>query len=376
MRASTVVGCVVVVAVALASAASGCVSSYQNALGFRAREAARARDVDAFEALMAEASTSPPRHTYDNPKRTVLAHFLDLGGDARFMPTLERWRGLGWVDDAATCAIERARWRGVAEADPEEADRAADACISRARAAALEGSRAWEVEACLAEAPFLVVASTVAVARFAAIAADPVEPEALRAALLDGLTHVFLAEPARLRENDGALTEPEARALATTRLHAARARFLALVAEVRATTDVPLLARGTAFGALELERVSLALDEPFLARFVASGAPDDLDLAWAWVRAMKDRGHVARLDPLGLFDHRREPREDAYWYVCARRLLPPGEPAETIVVSGFDARAASPCPVRPGQSVLGPFPLEATARGAAALALEGPETKS
>src|SRR5687768_3022809 len=92
-----------------------CVSSYTSALGYRARQAVLRGDVQAFDELMEEAADTLPRHPYDNPKRTVLTHFLDFGGSDLFFPMIEKWRAKDWISDNMTCAIHRARYRGVVD---------------------------------------------------------------------------------------------------------------------------------------------------------------------------------------------------------------------------------------------------------------------
>lgn len=349
--------CLLVSSVAL-SVGSGCASGYRSALGYRARHAVLSNDVEAFPGLMAEAAGTTPRHAYDNPKRTVLSHFLDLGGSERFFPIIDAWRARGWVDDTMTCAIHRARWKGVFATNPEEADRVAGVCLDRARSSAVDPERSWEVSACLAEAPFLTQSSTAALAPFLDLAADPTEPLAFRAGILEGITHVYLQDPAYMVAQDGKLALDDARTRAVSAYDATERRFRAVVARVRSTTDTTLLAGGTAFGALELERVSLALGRSFFDAFLASGIADDEDIVWGWVRASKARPRQSRLDTLGLFDRRLEPAGDAYWFACL--------PVSTSSAAATMVLRRTPEPACPaGRRALGPYPLQATARGAA-----------
>lgn len=353
-----------------------CAASYEGALGYRARHAALAGDAAAFDALMEEAAGVLPGSPLDNPKRTVLTHFLDLAGSDLFFPMIEAWTEKGWVPEAMTCAIHRARFRGTLERDPAEAERAAGVCVDRARAAALDGDRSWEIEACLDEAPFLTRTSTAAVWPYVELASLSTEPFGLRAGLLSGLTKLYLQDPATLRVNDPSLSREESIRRARARLDPLSARFRQIIGRLVHDSELPLLAGATAFGALELERVHLALGESLAGRYATSELPAESDLAWGWVRAMKAKKRIPRLENLGLWDRRREPAGDAYWYLCARAPVARADGTlgvEAAVVLALE-RSADPealrrahCPVlgpaEPLPSLHGPFPLAEVARG-------------
>src|SRR5690348_4492377 len=98
-----------------------CVARYTSKLGYRARQAVLQEDVAAFDGLMAEAAQTPPSSPMDNPTRTVLSHFLDLGAGDRYFAMIESWFAKGWVSDNMTCAIQQGRYRGVRGKDPAEA---------------------------------------------------------------------------------------------------------------------------------------------------------------------------------------------------------------------------------------------------------------
>lgn len=353
-------------------ATGGCVASYQDALGYRARRAALRGDVEAFEGLMAEASEEKPRSPLLKPQRTVLTHFLDLAGDPRFFATIERWRAKGWVSDNLTCAIHRARFRHTRASDPDQAQRAAQVCLDRARAAAYSGERSWEIEACLDEAPFLTVTSTVDLQPYLEVVADAAEPRAVRRALLDGMTKLYLQDVNIRATNAPDLPRAGHRARAQAQREAVEARLLALLSPLEGHLDTALLAAGTDFGALELERASLTEGTSFLWRYaLATGDPEAVDLVFAWVRSMKRRQKNLRLTSLGLWNRKLEPGRDAYWYAClARPRIEPAFGSARVQVAPLrsierkDAAAKATCDkLGPGRSLLGPFPMKATLRG-------------
>ncbi len=355
--------------VGLALLASGCVAHYEDALGYRARQAALRRDVPAFRELMAEAADTLPSHPYDNPKKTVLTHFLDLGGEAAFFDVIDEWREREWVSEYMICAIHRARYRGTRDSDPEEAARAADVCIDQARSAAYAGDRSWELEVCLEEAPFLVETSTQSLARYMRIAADATEPRTFRKGLVSGMTHLYVMDAYTRRANDPSLDAARALALTERAVQEVGARLRSILDVMRVAMDTTLLAAGSAFGASELERVSLSLGESFIGTFADSDIAEQQDLAWAWVRSMKVRERDRRLSRLSLWDRRREPKDDAYWYLCSEQAVDPVfSVAEVRAVSvrarervEDPARFAPLCEGYP--SLAGPYPLEAVAKG-------------
>lgn len=351
---------------------SGCVSSYRDALGYRARQAALRGDVEAFDALMLEAAEEKPRSPLLKPRRTVLTHFLDLAGHDRFFAVIDGWRAKGWVSDNLTCAIHRARYRHTLTSDPAEAQRAAGICLERARAAAYAGGRSWELEACLDGAHFLTRTSTHALVPYLRVASDPAEPRALRAALLEGMTKVYLQDVNLRVTNHPELPVAGHQARALAQRRAAEARFVAIVEAVRGAVDEVLLAAGTAYGALELERASLTEPSSFLWRYaLSSGAPERVDLAFAWVRVAKSRKEDRRHASLAIWNRKVEPARDAYWYACleAPRVEPVFSSAQVEVtplraLARADEAAVAAC-ARLGASrrLLGPAPLKATLRG-------------
>lgn len=349
--------------------ASGCVAHYEDALGYRARQAALRRDVPAFRALMAEAADTLPSHPYDNPKKTVLTHFLDLGGEDAFFDVIEEWRAKEWVSEYMTCAIHRARFRGTQDSDPEEAARAAEVCIDQARSAADAGDRSWELEVCLEEAPFLVQTSTPALAPYLRIAADPTEPRAFRRGMVSGMTHLYVMDAFTRRANEPSLDVARARALTERAVSEVGARLRSILDVLGVAMDTALLAAGSAFGASELERVSLSQQESFIGTFADSDVAEEQDLAWAWVRAMKSRDQDRRLSRLSLWDRRREPKGDAYWYLCSKQTVDPVFSVADVRAISVRAteRVADPAAFAPlcvgYDSLAGPYPLEATARG-------------
>jgi hypothetical protein len=354
-----------------------CVSSYTSALGYRARQAVLRGDVQAFDELMEEAADTLPRHPYDNPKRTVLTHFLDFGGSDLFFPMIEKWRAKDWISDNMTCAIHRARYRGVVDKDPDEALRAADVCLDRARIAAGDPDRRWEIDACLEEAPFLTYTSTTAIARYIAMTGDQAEPYLFRAGLLEGMTTMFLQDPGIRRANDPTVAKEKAYADSLEQLNTIEKRFDAILKEARRTSEQTLVAGATAVGALEIERVSIVHGRSYFGRILASGTPDDGDLVWGWVRAVKSRKRMGRLEPMGLYDRRREPEGDAYWYLCTSAPERVSEKTAKLTAVSVMAREeaqdkealrASSCDEKaagmPLPNIHGPFPIEVTARAA------------
>jgi hypothetical protein len=356
------------------TSASGCLS-YTRALGYRSRQAVLRGDIDAFDELMEEAADSTPKGVFDNPKRTVLTHFLDFGGSDRFFPMIDKWKQKGWVNEFMTCAIHRARYRGVAEKDPVEADRAADVCLDEARKGAADPEKRWAIEACLDEAPFLTLDSTVALSRYIALASDVAEPFLFREGLIRGMTSTFLQDPGILRANDPTMPKDLAVRKAKAQLEEVTRRFESILGAVRPNTDATLVAGASAFGALEIERVNVGFQRSFVARYAESDLPEDSDLAWAWVRSIRARDRVKRLDPLGLYDPKREPPKDNYWYLCFERR-PEGKQIILDAISVLMKESVNRESLREKEcvdpktnamlpAIIGPYPLEVTARAAA-----------
>lgn len=339
-------------------------AGYTRGLGYRAREAAKEQDLKRFEELMEEAVDDGPQFPGDKPVQTVLMHFLDLAGHPQFPALLARWQAKKWIPDESTCQIHRARYRALADKNPPAAQKAADAALERARNAARAGDRSWEVEACLDEAPFLTVTSTRALSAALDRAADPDEPSAFRQGLLEGMSRIFLRDPDTLISAGEVKTREQAADISRKETDAAEKRLFAIIGHVAPSGDVDLIARGTAFAALEQERVRLALGESLLARTSSSSELLWTDLTWGWIRAMKEREKLARFADLGLWQRDKEPEGDAFWYTCleptaagfdAILLRLPERATDTTALknthcAGDDARLE------------GPFPLAATAR--------------
>lgn len=349
----------------LAASLLGCAHEpWRDAVGYRARQAALRGDVGAFDGIMADAAKEEPKSPIHDPKRTVLVHFLDLAGAPGFEETIARWEAKGFIADPMTCAIERARWRALHEDDPRVAEAAAATSLDRARAAASDPARAWELEACLGGARFLTESSTRASAELVGIVRDPAEPLAFRRAVLEGLAEIRLDSVPGLSKTP----EDEARAR-TERVQALLSeadRLDRLIALVR-TGTVPenLVTAATAVGALRLERALVPLGASYLARH-ASGPSD---LAWAWVRGMKARAPIPDLEPLGLWREALEGTGDAFWYLCplSEEVTEAAGLGPVRMVRVRTVRAEAPlAPPEPCPDARGPFPLEATARAAAA----------
>lgn len=381
-----------IAALAIAALASSACAGYTSALGFRARRAVLEQDVERFRELMEEAASTEPRGPNDNPKKTVLTHFLDLAGDERFFPFIEAWRSKGWVAEDMVCSIHRAHHRAMRALDPAGAQRSIDVCVKTAREAARDADRAWQVRDCLDEAAFLTETSTRALVPFLAIAADPTEPPRLRVALLEGMSRIPVSGPERRLDNDASLTREDAVKQAEAQLGAIERRFEWIVEAAKPFTDPTLLASGTAFGAMEIEEASIALGRSYVGRLATGEDPVLSDLAWAWVRVMKTKKKVPSLQSLGLWSRDRETKEDTYWFMCTRPATapPPGSPAAAVgVAGGIDAisiRTSTPgvdrealrttrCVDKPGAPpyprILGPFPLESVGRGMAAASRGG-----
>ncbi len=359
-------------------ASAGCIG-WRTAFGYRARQLALARDVVGFEALMQEAAESEPAGPLDDPERTVLTHFLDLAGEPEFFGVLARWRERGWIGDEATCAVHRAHHRAMRARDPATARRSADLCVERARAAAAHAERAWEITACLEEAPFLVESSTAAVAPYLALANDGRQPEALRLALLEGIAGY---RRAHARVPHGEVLDREARRARDEAARAAQRGRLEWMASASGQGDSALLfARATASAALELEADYVSRGQSFFAPLVASPDPARRALPWAWVlegarqarEPMAAGGPREPLEQLGLWPE--EADAPTYWYLCAARPEPPSKGGGLVRVEAkavrarraLEARALRErhCPdatVYP--TVLGPLPLEASAKAA------------
>lgn len=332
-------------------------------LGRRARDAARQGNIAAFDGLMAEATERTGRSRLEVPERTVFTHFLALAAHPEFDRRLEAWAARGLVPPGQTCSIERARHRALRTVRPDRALAAAWRAVDLARSGALEPARSWLLEACLHGASFLSETSTAALRPFLRLVADPSEPPAFRQALLHGMTHRFLQDPARRLEQVPPPSPPAARAAAERQLEAESRRFSVIVEAAELAQDLPTLAAGTSFLALELERAAGALGRSFLPSFAGPNASADRrDLADAWIAQLRAGRKVPRLEPLGLWRSDIEPRGPHLWYACLDRPRPGQALAFTSTAALGEEQAARRCPAEtlPAPGLVGPFRLRYT----------------
>lgn len=380
--------------VALASLASFGCAGYSSALGFRARQAVLHRDIEQFNGLMEEAADATPKGPLDNPKKTVLTHFLDLAGDPRFFSYIDDWKKRGWVAEDMTCSIYRAHHRATRRSDPAAAERSVEVCLANARAGASDPEKSWLVGDCLDGAAFLTETSTAALVPILQLVANPSEPLKFRAGLLSGMTDIPISGTRRHMDNDTGLTKEQASERVEDQLDGLRARLDWILDAARPYMDATLLAGSTAIGVMRIEYASSSIGRSYVGRFAQSDSPDDNDLAWAWTRAAKNKKPPKDIEGLGLWNKDRELKEDVYWYLCSR---PGGAPA----AQGSAAAALGPIEVldaisirtkakvldlvelrtkhcadktgaEPYPQIKGPFPAESIARGSVAEAHTSP----
>lgn len=358
---------------------------YQDALGYRSRRAAEAKDAAAFVELMQQASEADPNSALDNPKKTVLTHFLDLADSPQFLATVDDWNRRGWVDEDMICPVYRAHFAAHFQSDPEAAASSAAICEARARAASHNEARAWEVDLCLLESPVFTRTSTESLGRYLQQATDPQEPEAYRQALLKALTFREHFGP-RERWGVPSTLSPEAeRAQAREGAEAWRRRLAWLLEALSPAVPTPELAIASARGVMEVEQVMLSHGQSFVATYADSPDPTQQALAWAWVRALKRQPPVDHLAGLGIWDRGREPVKDAYWYLChGPAVLKPGgalgpryvAPAVSMrsgqALEGLDRSRplGGECQGFEAPAILGPYPLEQIARARAVAQLK------
>lgn len=332
---------------------------------------------------MSEAADTTPKGPLDNPKKTVLTHFLDLAEDPRYFSYIDQWRGQGWVADDMLCSIHRAHARLNWEKNREAAWKSVEICLATAREASKSAEKSWQVADCLEEAHFLVQTSTAALIPFIERVADPLEPLKFRAALLDGMTRIPVSGPDRRQMDDAKLSRAEAVAQAEAQLARVEQRFEWIVSAVKTAMEPGILASGSAVGAMEIEEASLALGRSYVGKYALAENPDDVDLAWAWIRTMKTKKKNNTLLSLGIWDRNKETKDDMYWYFCVRPAaqqkagsnpLGPMYLLDAISIRGKE-RAADVEALR-GQhcvdpqskgvypKIWGPFPLESVGRGA------------
>lgn len=359
---------------AVGSLLAGCVGSYQDAIGYRARQASMQRDAAAFPSLMAEAAETEPKSRLDNPKKTVLTHYLTLADEPNYLETVRAWEANGWVEDDMICPVYRAH----AAAHLEDASGAESAarCVDHARAAVGQADEGRaEIDRCLLEAKFLVASATTALTPYLGLAVSDAEPLALRQGLWRGLTHREQFGPRDRWGVTSTLTIDRRRLLTErdARRWAARLRWTLDALETRGV-PAPELAIASARGAMEVEHVLMQRGESFVRAYAEAERPDHRTWAWGWVRAMKARPRIERLGGLGLWDRSREPAADAFWYVChgapevrsdgplgPRRLVR----AETVRASARVPPAVAAARCTDAATRLGPYPLEQVARAAA-----------
>jgi hypothetical protein len=339
-----------------------------------------ARDIQAFRPLMDEAADTLPKGPLDNPKKTVLTHFLDFADDPQFFPIIEEWQAKGWVADDMVCSIHRAHARLAWEKDRESAQKSVDTCLEIARQAAKTAEKSWQVADCLEGASFLTQSSTTALVSFVERVADPTEPLKLRVALLDGMTRIPVTGADRRQMHDNKLPREQALAEAEKQLTGVQGRFEWIISAAKPFLEPNLLASGSAVGAMEIEEASLGLSRSYVGKYAISENPDDNDLAWAWVRVMKGKKKNPTLSALGIWDRSKETKEDMYWYLCTRdaeaKTSAVGPVAMVDAISiRVKERAADLENMRTTQcidkksnevypKIFGPFPLESVGRGA------------
>jgi hypothetical protein len=339
-----------------------------------------ANDVEGFRDLMEEAADTTPKGPLDNPKKTVLTHFLDLAEDPRFFPYIDEWRAQGWVAEDMLCSIHRAHARENWETNREAAWRSVEMCMATAREASKNAEKSWQVADCLEEAHFLTQTSTLSLVPFVERVADPLEPLKFRVALLDGMTRIPVSGPDRRQMHDAKLSRAEAVAQAEAQLSSVEARYEWIVTAVKPMLEAGILASGTAVGAMEIEEASVALGRSYVGKYALSESPGDVDLAWAWIRTMKNKKKNNTLLSLGIWDRNKETKEDMYWYFCVRpaetksAAASPLGPMNLLDAISIRAKERAPDPeilrskhcVGPKtgeyQKIWGPFPLESIGR--------------
>ncbi len=333
---------------------TGCGLGHQSALGFRARQAVLRGDAAIFSELMEEAARAKPQSPIDDPKLTVLTHFLDLAADPTFFAVLGPWLENGWISNDMTCAIRRAHYRAVRATDPVAAQASAQLCLDRAQAAAGTTDRLWEVERCLSEAPFLVAED---ISAYLPLLHDAALPIVFRSAVLGGLARVDL------------MPLPSASAAQVRASAQIRAQRLDQILDAARGLEPQWIASATARGALELESVAVQQGWSYLDRWRSK----DPDLTWSWVRVMKAKEPLDHLRGLGLWSRELEPATETSWWLCHRLA---GERTDPVLGPLWEQEAlalwlpgratvlvahASPCA---GFRRLGPYPLEISAKAA------------
>lgn len=344
------------------------------------------QDIAAFGPLMDEAAETTPKGPLDNPKKTVLTHFLDFAGDPRFFPIIEEWKSKGWVGDDMVCSIHRAHARLNWEKDRAAAEQSVETCLAIAREASKNSEKSWQVADCLEEASFLTQTSTAALVPYVERVADPTEPVKFRVALLDGMTRIPVTGADRRQMNDRSLSREQALEEAARQLRGVEGRFEWIVSATKTFLEPNLLASGSAVGAMEIEEASLGLGRSYLGKYALSENPDDHDLAWAWVRTMKLKKKNTSLSALGIWDRSKETKDDMYWYFCAKPGESKGGAVPVLAVDAISVRAKERAPdleaLRTAQcldkktnevypQIFGPFPLESVGRGAVSERMKG-----
>ncbi len=361
-----------VIALLCLSLNAACITTgYEDALGYRSRRAAQAHDATAFSALMAEAAETEPKSRLDNPKKTVLTHFLDLAATPQFLQTIDGWHQQGWVDADMICPVYRAHFQAHFESAPQAAAHSAEVCLARALDAAQAPVRQWELDLCLLESPVLVKTATSSLQPYLKLALDTTQPKALRRTLLKALTFRERFGP-RARWGQTSTQTPDARRLqARTEAQTWRRRLTWVLARLADKVDASELAIASARGALEVEQVATSFGSSFIAEYAMNADAQRRAWAWAWVRVLKAVKPIKHLEGLGLWDRGREPAGDAYWYVChdeaEKKRTALGVRA---IAQGLSVRSLQPEGSGPGLNkicanyayIQGPYPLERSAR--------------
>jgi hypothetical protein len=362
-----------VVALFLLGLNSACVTTgYEHAIGYRSRRAAQSHNAAAFTDLMQEAAEAEPKSHLDNPKKTVLTHFLDLAASPQFLATVDRWNQQGWVDADMVCPVYRAHFKAHFKSDPKAAARSAQTCLTRALDAAQSPVRQWEIDLCLLESPVLVQTATASLGPYLDLALDPDRPEPFRRTLLKALTFREQFGPRARWGQTSTLTPDAHRLRARSEGETWQRRLTWVLEQFQGKVPADELSTASARGALEVEQVATSFGASFIADYAQSPSAQHRSWAWGWVRTLKAQPPIEHLGGLGLWDRGREPAGDTYWYVCH------GEPdrkqnalGTRFIAQGISVRATRPDPVLTEicarySHVLGPYPLERTARAHAA----------
>lgn len=279
-----------------------CAHGPSSGIGYRARAAADAQDLAAFDALLAEAASAEKERGLD-PERTVLTHFLALGGHPAFRTRIEAFRAKGWIDRDMDCAIDRAERLGTS--DEARALELESSILQRASAAAASEDRSWELSACLEDARFLDQAGPERTAQLAALVVDRAQPLSFRRQLLAELAERPVPSLGQLHAEHPELDREALLALQIEAARAERARFEALLDAV-AEAEPPLITHATALPAVRLERL--------LAPYGTSLLAERPEQRW-WITQLAARPPIPELRGLGIWT-----TGPGHWFVCGAEI--------------------------------------------------------